>query len=55
MGTEAANLNTTSDMNSGTNTYEIFLQPNFRENYDAWQDTPLEQMDNRNMTKEEKA
>lgn len=36
------------------NTYEIFMQPNFRDNFDAWRDTPLEQMDNRNLSEQEK-
>ena len=24
------------------NTYEIFMQPNFRDNFDAWRQLPLE-------------
>ena len=37
------------------NTYEIFMQPNFRDNFDAWRETPLEQMDNRNLSAKERA
>ena len=35
-------------------TYEIFIQPQFRDNFDHWRETPLEQMDNRNVTEKEK-
>jgi hypothetical protein len=38
----------------GGNTYEIFMQPNFRDNFDAWRETPLEQMDNRNLSENER-
>ena len=38
------------DTQHGGNTYEIFMQPNFRDNFDMWRDTPLEQMDNRNLS-----
>ena len=34
----------------GGNTYEIFMQPTFRDNFDDWQNTPLELMDNRNLS-----
>ena len=53
LGTDAA-----KDALSGqfeTNTYEIFLQPAFRDNFDAWKDTPLEAMDNRNLSEKERA
>ena len=42
------------DTQHGGNTYEIFMQPNFRANFDAWRDTPLEQMDNRNLSEKER-
>ena len=54
-GTEAANLNSMKAQNNFCNTYEIFIQPNFRENYDSWFSTPLEQMDNRNLSDKERA
>ena len=38
----------------GGNTYEIFMQPNFRDNFDAWREYPLEQMDNRNLSENER-
>jgi len=43
------------EANKYGNTYEIFLQPNFRSNFDSWRDTPLEQMDNRNLSDKEKS
>ena len=51
LGAEAAAGNIESQ--HGTNTYEIFLQPNFRDNFDAWRELPLEQMDNRNLSTKE--
>jgi len=30
------------------------MQPNFRDNFDKWRDTPLELMDNRNLSEHEK-
>lgn len=41
LGAEDANKDP-KEINSGTNTYEIFLQPNLRDNYDNWMDAPLE-------------
>ena len=36
------------------NTYEIFIQPGFREQFDKWLKAPLEKMDNRNLSDKEK-
>lgn len=53
MGTEAQ-LNDARSLNTIGNTYEIFMQPTFRQNFDSWRDTPLENMDNRNLSEKEK-
>lgn len=39
----------------GSNTYEIFIQPNFKDNIDSWRNTPLEKMDNRGLSEKERA
>lgn len=30
------------EQNKMANTYEIFIQPNFRDNFDAWNETKLD-------------
>jgi len=30
------------------------MQPNFRDNFDAWRTTPLDMMDGRNLSEDEK-
>lgn len=52
MAAEAAGSSTTTQ--HGGNTYEIFMQPTFRDNFDAWRETKLELMDNRNLSEQEK-
>ena len=54
MGAEAVAMrNNARALNDVGNTYEIFIQPDLRANFDSWNNTPLEKMDNRNLSDKE--